>query len=122
MQDQNAADAGTVDLEGVDTAYALDRAAIEAILGAVQTLDKVALEALLAPLHSADIADVLEQISGPERRELLALWGTEIVGGVLVLHLLASFFGGGAVLTRRPQCNNRNCDPFPWFTSRLYPR
>ena len=83
MQDQNAADAGTVDLEAVDTAYAIDHAAIEAILGAVHAQDKAALEALLAPLHSADIADVLEQISGSERSDLLALWGTEIDGEVL---------------------------------------
>ena len=83
MQEQNAAEIGPVDLDGVDAAYALDRAAIEAILGAVETGDKLALEALLAPLHSADIADVLEQISGAERNDLLSLWGTEIDGEVL---------------------------------------
>ncbi len=83
MQDQNTSETGTVDFEGADGAYALNKGATEAILAAVYAQDKVALVALLGPLHSADIADLLEQVSGAERTEFLTLWGTEIDGEVL---------------------------------------
>jgi magnesium transporter len=39
--------------------------------------------ALLEPLHEADIADLLEQISRPERKALTALWGVGLEGAVL---------------------------------------
>ena len=42
--------------------------------------DSVRLHALLDPLHSADIADFLEQVEGAERREILLL-APEIVDG-----------------------------------------
>ena len=37
----------------------------------------------MEPLHAADIADVLEQISGSGRAGLLALWSGEIDGDIL---------------------------------------
>ena len=83
MQDQSTAEPNSADLDGADNAYALDRVATDAILNAVELGDKAALVALLDPLHSADIADFLEQISGSERSDLLRLWGTEIDGEVL---------------------------------------
>lgn len=83
MQDQSTDEAHGAELDVGDKAYVLDRVATVAILNAVEARDKTGLVALLDPLHSADIADFLEQISGSERSDLLALWGTEIDGEVL---------------------------------------
>ena len=68
--------------EGRD-AYALDdtlRAQLKALVAAG---DVVAIDALMEPLHSADIADLLEQVSEGERAAWLALWSKGIDGEVL---------------------------------------
>ncbi len=59
------------------------RETIEAVLAAVEAGDHEALVALLEPLHEADVADLLEQLSRPERKALIALWGVELDGSVL---------------------------------------
>jgi magnesium transporter len=61
----------------------LDQDRIDAVLRAVATEDRSGLDALLEPLHAADIADLLEQIGGADRRALLALWSHEIDGDIL---------------------------------------
>jgi magnesium transporter len=61
----------------------LDQDRIEAVLQAVEAADSAAVGALLDPLHAADIADLLEQIGGADRRALLALWSHEIDGEIL---------------------------------------
>ncbi|MDM7932843.1 magnesium transporter [Tabrizicola sp.] len=61
----------------------LDQDRIDAVLRAVSTEDRSGLDALLEPLHAADIADLLEQIGGADRRALLALWSHEIDGDIL---------------------------------------
>ncbi|NPD15274.1 magnesium transporter [Xinfangfangia sp. D13-10-4-6] len=53
------------------------------VLEAVEGADAARLDALLDPLHPADIADILEQISPAERSGLLALWHGGIDGDVL---------------------------------------
>jgi len=58
-------------------------ATVDAVLAAVEAGDHDALVAVLEPLHPADIADILEQISRPERRALVTLWGGELDGAVL---------------------------------------
>ena len=63
--------------------HGLDRETIDAVLAAVEAGDHDALVALLDDLHEADIADLLEQISRPERTALMALWGHEVEGAVL---------------------------------------
>ncbi|MBR9861875.1 MAG: magnesium transporter [Rhodobacteraceae bacterium] len=83
MQDQITPDDAYTDPDSGDGAYTLDTVAIDAILDAVEAGDQPRLIALLEPLHSADIADVLEQISGSERESLLLLWGTGFDGDVL---------------------------------------
>ena len=60
-----------------------DSRRVAAIIDAIAAKDKDRLDALLEPLHAADIADVLEQISAPERRDLLQLWSGEIDGEIL---------------------------------------
>lgn len=66
-----------------DDAYALDVGMVEQILDAVELRDKPRLLELLEPLHKADTADLLEQISTPVRQSLLELWGKEFDAGVL---------------------------------------
>lgn len=61
----------------------LDQSRIDAVLRAVEEKDSAGLDALLEPLHAADIADLLEQIGGADRRALLALWSHEIDGEIL---------------------------------------
>ena len=69
--------------EAAPATDALSHATIEAVLAAVEAGDHPALVALLEPLHEADVADLLEQISRPERQALVALWGRELDGAVL---------------------------------------
>lgn len=61
----------------------LDPRRVAEVLDAVEVQDTERLTALLDPLYAADIADLLEQISAPERRQLLQLWGREIDGEIL---------------------------------------
>ena len=63
--------------------YALDRKAVAAILYAVDVSDQGQLLALMSPLHPADIADLLEQIKGFDRRRLIDLYGKEFEGDIL---------------------------------------
>ncbi|MGV8955894.1 MAG: magnesium transporter, partial [Cypionkella sp.] len=56
---------------------------VDAILTAVAAGDAERVTALMAPLHAADIADLLEQIGGSDRRALLSLWSGEIDGEIL---------------------------------------
>ena len=56
---------------------------VEAVLAAVEAGDHDGLVALLEPLHEADVADLLEQISRTERQALVRLWGVELDGAVL---------------------------------------
>jgi len=61
----------------------LDHAIVETALEAIEAGDGAALAAVLEPLHAADIADLIEQISPAQRRAFLALYGTEIDGEIL---------------------------------------
>jgi magnesium transporter len=64
-------------------AYALDESLRSQLLTAVTNADKAAVDALMAPLHPADIADLLEQVTEGERAALLVLWSRGIDGEVL---------------------------------------
>ena len=66
-----------------DDDYALDNRTVAAIQDAVEAHDADLLDTLMGPLHAADIADLLEQISGSERRALIALWPRGIDGEIL---------------------------------------
>lgn len=69
--------------ERQDEGYHLEREVVARILDAIDATDAVALDTLLDPLHPADIADLLEQISEAERRAFLSLWSTGLDGEVL---------------------------------------
>jgi magnesium transporter len=68
--------------DGRDT-YELDESLRGALRVAVEADDVAAIDALMAPLHPADIADLLEQVSSGERAAWLALWSAGIDGEVL---------------------------------------
>ena len=63
--------------------YRLDADLVDEILEAAGQDEAERVKTLLEPLHAADIADMLEQVSGHERRAILRLWGDEIDGEVL---------------------------------------
>ena len=58
----------------------LDAALVEAVVEAAEAQDRTSVEALIEPLHPADIADLLEQVSDQERAALLAM-GTAVIDG-----------------------------------------
>ena len=63
--------------------YALDNRLVTSVLLAVATSDAGRLAELCEPLHSADIADLLEQVNPGERRAILLLGHGIIDGEVL---------------------------------------
>lgn len=62
-------------MDSLDQPYFLGVELIDAVLGAVEDENRYALADLLDPLHPADIADLVEQISSFERASLVRLWG-----------------------------------------------
>ncbi|MEN1728005.1 MAG: magnesium transporter [Pseudomonadota bacterium] len=56
---------------------------VQSVIDAVEAENVDELNQLLEPLHAADVADLIEQISQPERRALVRLWGKEIDGETL---------------------------------------
>ena len=61
----------------------LDPALVEAVVEAAAARDRTRVETLVEPLHPADIADLLEQVSEQERAALLAMGDAVIDGDVL---------------------------------------
>ena len=72
-----------IEEERDDDAYVLDKGTVAAVLEAVEQRDSKRLAELTEPLHPADIADLLEQISEADRHELIRLYGREFDGDVL---------------------------------------
>ncbi|SEO44400.1 magnesium transporter [Salinihabitans flavidus] len=71
------------DSDHEEAAYSLDRRTVAAILGAVEAGDRAQLTEWMEPLHPADIADLLEQISASDRRRLVQLYDREFDGDIL---------------------------------------
>ncbi|WP_412504763.1 magnesium transporter [Roseovarius sp. SYSU LYC5161] len=76
-------DTTSPDPEREDDAYALDRQAVARIIYAVDTDDHALLMDEMAPLHAADIADLLEQVNAFDRRRLIELYGKDFDGDIL---------------------------------------
>ena len=72
-----------VEVDAEDDAYMLGPKAVAAILYAVDIDDQAKLTELMEPLHAADIADLLEQISSYERARLIRLYDREFDGEIL---------------------------------------
>ena len=66
-----------------DDGQSLTKRVLDAVLAAVELGDAAAVDDLLNPLHAADIADLLEQIDGRDRRALLTLWRGGMDGEIL---------------------------------------
>lgn len=66
-----------------DNVYVLERKTIAAIMYAVDIEDRSKLIELMAPLHAADIADMLEQINAFDRSRLIRLCGQSFEGDIL---------------------------------------
>lgn len=66
-----------------EDAYLLDPQAVARIIQAVDQGDQQLLWDEMDPLHAADIADLLEQISAFDRRRLVELYGEEFDGELL---------------------------------------
>ena len=71
------------DAEDDSEAYKLNKRAVDSILYAVEIDDAAKLTELMEPLHAADIADLLEQISSFERTKLIRLYDREFDGEIL---------------------------------------
>ncbi len=69
--------------DGHEDDYALDKGVVAEVRLALTTEDRDRLAELFAPLHPADIADLLEQLDNTHRRELIVLSGPLIDGDVL---------------------------------------
>ncbi|MDX2060059.1 MAG: CBS domain-containing protein, partial [Gemmatimonadales bacterium] len=67
----------------VRTSPELDADLVEAALDAARAGDVARVEALLDPVHPADVADLLEQVSETDREALLAMGSAVIDGEVL---------------------------------------
>ena len=71
------------DVERDDDAYVLDRQAVGRIMLAVDNDDREQLLLEMEPLHAADIADLLEQVSAFDRQRLIQLYADEFDGDLL---------------------------------------
>ena len=69
--------------EAEEGSYKLERSDVTAVVNAVERGDQGLLSMLMDPMHPADIADLLEQISTVERRKLIHLYDREFDGEIL---------------------------------------
>nr|WP_246184993.1 magnesium transporter [Paracoccus aestuariivivens] len=61
----------------------MSRQDLDAINRAIDEADGPGLDALLEPMHAADIADLIEQLTAQRRRQFLSLYSGEIDGDIL---------------------------------------
>mgnify|MGYP000433399152 CR=1 FL=1 len=66
-----------------DDAYDLNPHVVDAVLSALDADDRGAVRELLAPIHAADVADLLEQISSADRERLIRALGRDLEGETL---------------------------------------
>ncbi|WP_424942262.1 magnesium transporter [Aliiroseovarius crassostreae] len=76
-------DQTTDDVQPGDGDYRLDRGVFGSVKTALDAEDAGALALALAPLHPADIADLMEQLSSDDREAFVRLYGSEFDGEVL---------------------------------------
>ncbi len=82
MSDQ-VSETEIIEPEEEQEAYVLGKRDVAAILYAVEIDDREKLIELMEPLHAADIADLLEQITSFERTRLIRLYDREFDGDIL---------------------------------------
>ncbi|WBU58369.1 magnesium transporter [Paracoccus sediminicola] len=69
--------------DGEEDDFTPPRALIDQIRDAIDDEDQARLDMLLEPMHAADVADVIENLSNARRRIFLSLWSGEIDGDIL---------------------------------------
>ena len=69
--------------DAAEDVYALDATIYDDVLDAIEARDPDRIAGLFKPLHPADIADLLEQMSHSEREALLLFWNEGLDGEVL---------------------------------------
>lgn len=71
------------DMRPAEDHLQMDREVLARIIEAIDTGDQSGLDALLEPMHAADIADLIEQLTPARRSTLLHLYSGEIDGEIL---------------------------------------
>ena len=71
------------DEEAYEDEIELDQPRLRLVQKALEARDRMALDDLLEPLHGADIADLIEQVTEFERMTLIELWSGNIDGEIL---------------------------------------
>lgn len=71
------------DNEPHEDEFELSKRDVAAVRTAIDEGDGAALDSLLEPMHAADIADLIEQLPPPQRREFVNLYSGEIDGEIL---------------------------------------
>lgn len=66
-----------------EDAYDLSPQVVDGVLAALDVDDRAAVRELLAPIHAADVADLLEQISSGDRERLIRALGRDLEGETL---------------------------------------
>ena len=79
----NDEDTNASDLSSKDTSYVLDKQKMAVVLSALASGNRVNLTEVLKPLHPADIADLIEQLSTTDRARFIRLYDKEFYGEIL---------------------------------------
>ncbi len=79
----NDEDTNASDLSSKDTSYVLDKHKMAVVLSALAGGNRVNLTEVLEPLHPADIADLIEQLSTTDRARFIRLYDKEFYGEIL---------------------------------------
>ena len=79
----NDEDTNARDLSSKDTSYVLDKHKMAVVLSALASGNRVNLTEVLKPLHPADIADLIEQLSTTDRARFIRLYDKEFYGEIL---------------------------------------
>lgn len=84
MTDRSSqADAEVIEADQSQEAYELNEALLEAVVDALDQGDDERLRALVEPLHDADVADLLQNLSTERRREFVRAFRTEFHPDIL---------------------------------------
>ena len=79
----NDEDTNASDLSSKDASYVLDKRKMAVVLSALASGNRVNLTEVLEPLHPADIADLIEQLSTTDRARFIRLYDKEFYGEIL---------------------------------------
>ncbi len=70
-------------VDGEEETFGLSARVFDEVLDAVEANDARTLDELLGQMHPADVADLLEQLDGRDRKALLSLWKGGMDGEIL---------------------------------------